>query len=689
MRRGKSYTLRIAAAVVSCLVMVPSAVMGAPGGVAARAPGAADPAPGSGAGPGDDRRQRAYAAAAAEFGVPERVLLAVSYLESRWDVNAGAPSTAGGYGPMHLTDLGAASTGVSPVNQPVSVDARGDETRPAKTPPPAERTPTPPPRAPFSTLVAAAALIRLPVSAPRADPVANIRGGAALLASYQRELAAKPSKAPGSTPIGVNTDPGSWYGAVARYSQAPELDAARGFADEAYEIMASGAARVTDDGFPVRLPAAGVQPDRSALRRLGLTPGAEPADAGTEQDRVPECPSRSSCVWAPAPYQMLGSGGDPGDYGNHDLSSRPGRQRVEYIVIHDIEGSFDSAINTVRNPNSVSWHYTVRSSDGYIAQHVRTKDVAWHAGNWFVNAKSVGIEHEGQAANGAWYTEALYRSSARLARFLIRHFSVPVNRDHIVGHDNIPGITPDNVRTMHWDPGPYWDWARYFELLNKPISRNATSGGMVIMRPRYERNRPAFYGCSGGATPCPARGSSDIVLRTEPRPDAPLVTDIGLRPDGSPSTMLISDTGARASMGQRFAVAGNSGEWTAIWYLGQKAWFHNPPHDPAARPYRGVVATPKAGRSSIPVYGRAYPEGSAYPPGVPEQPIVPLAYQMPAGQRYSVGLVLGSEYYRAVTFNGSSPGDWTVIRGATRYVQIQFGHRFMYVNRDDVDLLTV
>ena len=49
----------------------------------------------------------AYSAAAAKYGVPESVLLAVSYAETRWDDHAGKPSTSGGYGPMHLTGLGA------------------------------------------------------------------------------------------------------------------------------------------------------------------------------------------------------------------------------------------------------------------------------------------------------------------------------------------------------------------------------------------------------------------------------------------------------------------------------------------------------------------------------------------------------------------------------------------------------
>ncbi|MBA3948042.1 MAG: N-acetylmuramoyl-L-alanine amidase, partial [Herpetosiphonaceae bacterium] len=51
--------------------------------------------------------QAAFAAAAKETGVPERVLLAVSYNVSRWEQHSGAPSTSGGYGVMHLRDLSA------------------------------------------------------------------------------------------------------------------------------------------------------------------------------------------------------------------------------------------------------------------------------------------------------------------------------------------------------------------------------------------------------------------------------------------------------------------------------------------------------------------------------------------------------------------------------------------------------
>ncbi len=85
--------------------------------------------------------------------------------------------------------------------------------------------------------------------------------------------------------------------------------------------------------------------------------------------------------------------------------------------------------------------------------------------------------------------------------------------------------------------------------------------------------------------------------------------------------MHISDHGARASAGQTYAVADRQGDWTAIWYLGQKAWFHNPPTAPTAKWAVGLVATPKPGRATVPVYGRAYPEAAAYPAGVPYQAI--------------------------------------------------------------------
>jgi hypothetical protein len=521
----------------------------------------------------------------------------------------------------------------------------------------------------MQTLDRAAALTGASEEALRADAVANISGGAALLRSYQESVGG---------PVGAGSDVAAWYGAVARYSGGDTADDAAAFADEVYATIESGAARTTDDGHAIALAThAGLRPDRSWLDRLGLPKLARPDGL--------ECPVTVACEWIPAPYQDLGGGG----YGNHDLGNRPQQQKIDYIVIHDTEGSYQTTLNLVQDPTYVSWNYTLRSADGHIAQHVKAKDVAWHAGNWYVNAKSVGLEHEGFAAEGSWYTEALYRSSAKLVRYLAQRLDIPLDRQHILGHDNVPGITPAYVAGMHWDPGPYWDWAHYFDLLHAHLHPTGSAdSGLVTINPRFDTNRPAFTGCTGASTdPCPSSGSSEVILHNAPSQNAPLVVDVGLHPDGAPSTMYISDHGARASTGQVYAVADRQGDWTAIWYLGQKAWFYNPKHAPAADWTSGLVATPKAGKATIPMYGRAYPEAAAYPAGVPVQAIVPLQYTLSAGQRYAVGGVGPGEYYRAVTFDGSSPGDWTVIRGNQKYVQIQFGHRIAFVNLDDVDIL--
>ena len=70
---------------------------------------------------------------------------------------------------------------------------------------------------------------------------------------------------------------------------------------------------------------------------------------------------------------------------------------------------------------------------------VPTKDVAWHAGNWWVNTHSVGIENEGFALEASWFTGALYHSLARLTRYTADRYGIPLDREHIIGHDQVPG----------------------------------------------------------------------------------------------------------------------------------------------------------------------------------------------------------------------------------------------------------
>ncbi|MER6915082.1 N-acetylmuramoyl-L-alanine amidase [Streptomyces sp. NPDC000594] len=633
-------------------------------------PGVADAGP-----PGrSDSLVRAFSAASAEYRVPRSVLLGVAYLQSRWDGHGGAPSVSGGYGPMHLTDartaLARSARHHGAAGHGPGEDRRGDDRRPLPAAARAERAPVAgrvPAR--LRTLERAARLSGIGAERLRADPAANVRGGAALLADAQRRL---------GRPAGGS--PAAWYGAVALYSGAGERTAARAYADEVFSVIRSGMARTTDSGARITLAA-----DPSAVPPRGERAGAGPrarradGDDGSGTAGVPECPRTVSCEWLPAPYQELPGGG----YGNHDKADRPASQRVRYIVVHDTEATWETTLRLVRNPAYVSWQYSLRASDGHIAQHVPLKDVAWHAGNWFVNAHAIGLEHEGFLADpDAWYTEAMYRSSARLVRHLAHRYDVPLDRQHILGHDNVPGTTPATIRGMHTDPGPYWDWAHYFELLGRPFE--ATAGPRaraVTIRPEYPVHQPVYTGCVKPGEVCAPHGSGAVRLHTAPSDGAPLVRDIGLRPDGGESTTQVNDTGARASTGQRYAVAERRGDWTAVWYLGQKAWFHNPADRPTAVGSRALLLTPRPGLAEVPVYGRAYPEPAAYPEGVPVQPLAPLPYTLAAGQRYVAGDLLPGEYLFAKTFD---PSGHRVVRGEELYYQVQFGHRVAFVKASDV-----
>ncbi|MGC3003894.1 N-acetylmuramoyl-L-alanine amidase, partial [Streptomyces sp. G35A] len=484
--------------------------------------------------------------------------------------------------------------------------------------------------------------------------------GAALLAQAQRQLGEPPSE-----------DPADWYGAVARFAGA-DGSVASAYADDVFAVIRAGGERVTDAGQRVALAARpGLAPDTSTLRRTGARTASA---AGTE------CPATVSCEWVPAPYEEFGEG----DYGNHDLGNRPASQPIRYIVVHDTEGAWEGVLGMVQDPTYVSWQYSLRSTDGHIAQHVKAKDVAWHAGNWYVNAGSIGLEHEGFLTEpDAWYTEAMYRSSARLVRYLAGKYAIPLDRQHVLGHDTVPGPTSAAVSGMHTDPGPYWDWAHYFELLGRPFGATAGQGaGVVTIRPDYAANRPVFTGCASTGEPCATHGSSAVRLYSDHDEKSPLIRDIGL---GSGPTSGVNDLSSRVSTGQQYAVAGRWGDWTAIWYLGQKAWFRNPRKQPTAVPASGRVVTPRKGLDSVPVYGRAYPEKEAYPEGVPPQAVSPLPYTLPKGQKYVTGGRVPGEYYYAVTFDEAAH---RVVTGEDLYYEIQFGHRVGFVRAADVTVRT-
>jgi N-acetyl-anhydromuramyl-L-alanine amidase AmpD len=636
---------------VSAAVLAATALGAAVSGTAVASPRQAHPRVAAG------RLMASYNAAAREYGVPASILLSIGYNESRWVPHGSMPSADGGYGLMDLTARSFRTTS-GRTGKPVTV-------RLVKT---------------HYTLDDAAALLHVPVASLKTSSTENIRGAAAVLAHYARRLNG------GRLPATL----GGWYGAVAAYSGDTEQQTAGLFAGDIFGTMRSGTAVVTQAGQRMRLAAdRGLRPDQAMIGRLGLRQqpkSSKPAD----------CPASLHCAFVPAAYAE-DPGGNPENYGNYDKAHRPTDLKINSIVIHDTESSYASTIAEFQNPAAyVSANYVIQSSTGDITEMVRPSNVAWAVGNWYYNTHSISIEHEGYAAQGStWYTQIMYKNSAELVRYLAHRFHVPLTREYIVGHDNVGGPTDADNATQHWDPGPFWNWQSYMGLLQgKSAAEERAAAGtartqgqhVVTIDPNWATNEPKVTDCqSGTCKTLPKQPASFVYLHTKPSASAPLLSDPTLWPKGTPGTTQDSDWGDKAPYGYKYVVAGHQGNWTGIWYAGVEGWFYNPPGSgQTARYTHASVITPKAGLSSIPVYGSAYPEASAYPKPIPVASNTPLVYKILKGQAYVTTGSVPDDYYYAKTFNSSLPDDHTVVRGKTKYYQIQLNHRLYYVKAADV-----
>jgi len=159
----------------------------------------------------------------------------------------------------------------------------------------------------------------------------------------------------------------------------------------------------------------------------------------------------------------------PAYTGNYrDAERGPGD--IHYIIVHATDITFDETIAHFQDPAAeVSAHYVIRSADGYLIQMVDDADIAWHDACF--NTESIGVEHEGDEYDPEpWYTEEMYASSARLVVWLGTAYGIPLDRAHVMGHGEAPDCSD------HTDPGPGWDWDRYFELIEQARAEAAGEG---------------------------------------------------------------------------------------------------------------------------------------------------------------------------------------------------------------------
>ena len=151
------------------------------------------------------------------------------------------------------------------------------------------------------------------------------------------------------------------------------------------------------------------------------------------------------CSWGPSP--------------NHN--ERPVNSPIDTLIVHFTALDFKASIAYLSCPQKeVSTHYVI-DRDGSLVQLVSVDRRGWHAGvgelhgRGDVNSYSVGLDLVFVPGQDLGYTAIQYRVLAELTKALMAE--LPIKEENIVGHEHVA-----RPRGRKADPGPTFDWGRYF-----------------------------------------------------------------------------------------------------------------------------------------------------------------------------------------------------------------------------------
>jgi N-acetyl-anhydromuramyl-L-alanine amidase AmpD len=161
---------------------------------------------------------------------------------------------------------------------------------------------------------------------------------------------------------------------------------------------------------------------------------------------------------------------------------RRGVGPIDTVIIHTTEASLSSAVSWFaldhkafgRDPTSA--HYVV-GKDGRIVQCVPEDRTAFHAGNFQVNLRSIGIEAEGHCADPATWTPELIDALVELCAGIVARHGVPVQRTSggpgFAGHADVPNPRDPTKRggiAGNVDPGSYFMWPEFLDRLQARLA---------------------------------------------------------------------------------------------------------------------------------------------------------------------------------------------------------------------------
>lgn len=118
--------------------------------------------------------------------------------------------------------------------------------------------------------------------------------------------------------------------------------------------------------------------------------------------------------------------------GNYD---NWGRLPIDTIVCHSMDGTLDGSTAWFRRQGGKnSAHYGV-AWNGRVVNWIPENCVAYHAGRYPVNQRSISIEGEDFGNNQAVRPDTFYEKYALLVADIAAFYSIPLDRDHVKKHN--------------------------------------------------------------------------------------------------------------------------------------------------------------------------------------------------------------------------------------------------------------
>ena len=203
------------------------------------------------------------------------------------------------------------------------------------------------------------------------------------------------------------------------------------------------------------------------------------------------CIEPPDIVWGPAPY-------------GHSPNFWYGRAGtvIDSIVIHTLEASYTSGLNTLTNPNEIKSAHYVISPQGEIAQLVAVENRAWHA--TYYNDRSIGIEMAGVASDPNTWNQQNLEALVDLVAWLVVEYDIPVFHPSGTA-DDYPNNTFDSAgivahsQIQPWnksDPGFYFPWSQFIASGNAKVT--ACSGNAAAIGGAEGESSSSFQVAASG-----------------------------------------------------------------------------------------------------------------------------------------------------------------------------------------------